>query len=229
MDLNRSMLRNYFALITNSNPILLLHSALGARILRLSHRLTRRLYPRYFSLAIAEFGPPIGISCGTSSMGFRQRSLIHAYNSGKSDKPAASNNLSSIYTFDIYIQQKLTNYVNTTNNQEINGTKTFNTNVNATGFVKTGKDDTYVLLADGGDRLLSSFGGIEDLTSSAFSGMNGNYYMGTFNPDYLDQDDVAGLSDFPELYACIKERYLKPIDEVPQLIPIGGPNSAYDA
>ncbi|KAA6357750.1 MAG: hypothetical protein EZS28_046723, partial [Streblomastix strix] len=111
------------------------------------------------------------------------------------------------------VDSKLTNYVNTTNNQEISGTKTFNSNVNAAGFAKTGKDDTSVLLAGGGDRLLSSFGGIEDLTSSAFSGMNGaviqyklirignhyifsllacggNYNMGTFNTDYLVQDDV---------------------------------------
>ncbi|KAA6392510.1 MAG: hypothetical protein EZS28_011963 [Streblomastix strix] len=47
------------------------------------------------------------------------------------------------------VDAKLTNYVNTTNNQSINRTKTFNANVNATGFVKTGKDDTSVLLAGG--------------------------------------------------------------------------------
>ncbi|KAA6386994.1 MAG: hypothetical protein EZS28_017480 [Streblomastix strix] len=64
------------------------------------------------------------------------------------------------------VEAKLTNYVNTTNNQEINGTKTFNSNVNAAGFAKTGKDDTSVLLAGGGDVLLSSFGGFEDLTST---------------------------------------------------------------
>ncbi|KAA6398959.1 MAG: hypothetical protein EZS28_005515 [Streblomastix strix] len=115
----------------------------------------------------------------------------------------------------------LDNYVNTVNNQSINGTKTFNATVNATGFAKSGKDDTSVLLAGGGDRLLSSFGGIEDLTSSAFSGMNGavssyslirignlyifsllacggNYNMGTFNPDYLVQnDDVITYIPFP--------------------------------
>ncbi|KAA6389696.1 MAG: hypothetical protein EZS28_014779 [Streblomastix strix] len=118
------------------------------------------------------------------------------------------------------VDSKLTNYVNTTNNQEINGTKTFNSNINAAGFAKTGKDDTSVLLAGGGDRLLSSFGGIEDLTSSAFSGMNGaviqyklirignlyifsllakggNYNMGTFNPEYLVQDDVAVCTYIP--------------------------------
>ncbi|KAA6376062.1 MAG: hypothetical protein EZS28_028412 [Streblomastix strix] len=59
------------------------------------------------------------------------------------------------------VDAKLTNYVNTTNNQEINGTKTFNSNVNAAGFAKTGKDDTSVLLAGGGDALLSSLGGLE--------------------------------------------------------------------
>ncbi|KAA6357918.1 MAG: hypothetical protein EZS28_046555, partial [Streblomastix strix] len=115
------------------------------------------------------------------------------------------------------IDSKLTNYINITNNQEINGIKTFNAYANATGFVKTGKNDTSVLLASDGDRLLSSFGEIEDLTTSAFSGMNsaviqyklirignlyifsllangGNYNAGKFDPDYLVQDDVAVIT-----------------------------------
>ncbi|KAA6389722.1 MAG: hypothetical protein EZS28_014748 [Streblomastix strix] len=102
----------------------------------------------------------------------------------------------------------------------VNGSKIFTSNVNATGFVKTGKDDTSVILADGGYRLLSSFGGIEDLTSSAFSNMNdavisyslirirnlyifillangGNYNVGTFNTDYLDQDNIAIITYVP--------------------------------
>ncbi|KAA6392938.1 MAG: hypothetical protein EZS28_011536 [Streblomastix strix] len=118
------------------------------------------------------------------------------------------------YLTQTEVDAKLTNYVNTVNNQEINGTKTFNANINATGFVKIGKDDTSVLLADSGNRLLSSFDGIEDLSSFAFSGMNGaviqyklirirnlyifsllayggNYNAGTFNPDYLVSDDTA--------------------------------------
>ncbi|KAA6363022.1 MAG: hypothetical protein EZS28_041450, partial [Streblomastix strix] len=33
--------------------------------------------------------------------------------------------------------------------------------------------------------------------------------------------DAAGLSDFPELYAYIKERYSRHIGELPQLVPIG--------
>ncbi|KAA6396570.1 MAG: hypothetical protein EZS28_007903 [Streblomastix strix] len=97
---------------------------------------------------------------------------------------------------------------------------TFNANVNATGFVKAVKDDTQVLLAGSGDRLLSSFGEIEELLSSAFSGMNsavvqsklirigslyifsllaygGNYNMGTFNPDYLVTDDTAVATYIP--------------------------------
>ncbi|KAA6369605.1 MAG: hypothetical protein EZS28_034868, partial [Streblomastix strix] len=43
---------------------------------------------------------------------------------------------------------------------------TYNQNLTATGFVKTDKDDTPVLLAGGGDQLLSSFGGVqvEDIT-----------------------------------------------------------------
>ncbi|KAA6403106.1 MAG: hypothetical protein EZS28_001365 [Streblomastix strix] len=40
---------------------------------------------------------------------------------------------------------------------------------------------------------------------------------------YIDEGllDAAGLSDFPELYAYIKERYPKPIGELPQPVPIG--------
>ncbi|KAA6368033.1 MAG: hypothetical protein EZS28_036439 [Streblomastix strix] len=40
---------------------------------------------------------------------------------------------------------------------------------------------------------------------------------------YIDERllDAAGLSDFPELYAYIKERYPKPIGELPQPVPIG--------
>ncbi|KAA6372307.1 MAG: hypothetical protein EZS28_032166 [Streblomastix strix] len=111
-------------------------------------------------------------------------------------------------------------FVSPYDNQTIYGTKTFNSNVSAAGFSKTGKDDTSVLLAGGGNRLLSSFGGIEDFTSSAFSGMNGaviyyklirigslyiflllanggNYNMRIFNTDYLVQDDVAVITYIP--------------------------------
>ncbi|KAA6399534.1 MAG: hypothetical protein EZS28_004936 [Streblomastix strix] len=40
---------------------------------------------------------------------------------------------------------------------------------------------------------------------------------------YIDERllNAAGLSDFPELYAYIKERYLKPIGELLQHVPIG--------
>ncbi|KAA6390949.1 MAG: hypothetical protein EZS28_013527 [Streblomastix strix] len=92
------------------------------------------------------------------------------------------------------VDAKLTNYVTTTNNQSINGTKTFNANVNATGFVKTGKDDTSILLAGGGDQLFSSFGGIEDLTSQAF---NRNYNAGTFDIVCLVKDDIAVMIYIP--------------------------------
>ncbi|KAA6397879.1 MAG: hypothetical protein EZS28_006592 [Streblomastix strix] len=67
------------------------------------------------------------------------------------------------------IDSKLTNYVKTVNNKEIVDTKKFNANVNATGFVKTGKDDSSILLTDSGDALLSSFVGNEELKKSAFS------------------------------------------------------------
>ncbi|KAA6364159.1 MAG: hypothetical protein EZS28_040313 [Streblomastix strix] len=117
------------------------------------------------------------------------------------------------------VNSKQTNYVSTTTIQEINGSKTFNANVNSTGFVKTGKNDISVLLAYGGDALISQFGEIENLTFSAFSGI---YNAGIFNPDYLVQDDVSVAIHIPfpnhtvdkgELYAYIKERQHKPIDE----------------
>ncbi|KAA6402984.1 MAG: hypothetical protein EZS28_001489 [Streblomastix strix] len=65
------------------------------------------------------------------------------------------------------VDVKLTNVVITNTTQSVTGAKTFNANVTATGFVKSGKDDTSVLLAGGGDQLLSSFGGVqvEDITS----------------------------------------------------------------
>ncbi|KAA6366694.1 MAG: hypothetical protein EZS28_037778, partial [Streblomastix strix] len=58
-------------------------------------------------------------------------------------------------------------FVSRYDNQTIYGTKTFNSNVNAAGFAKTGKDDTSILLAGGGDQSLSSFGGVqvEDITN----------------------------------------------------------------
>ncbi|KAA6372997.1 MAG: hypothetical protein EZS28_031478 [Streblomastix strix] len=55
----------------------------------------------------------------------------------------------------------LYNLVNTIQDQTVNGSKTFTSNVSATGFAKTGKDDTSVLLAGGGDMLLSAFRGLE--------------------------------------------------------------------
>ncbi|KAA6389102.1 MAG: hypothetical protein EZS28_015371 [Streblomastix strix] len=88
----------------------------------------------------------------------------------------------------------LDNLVNTIYDSTINGSKTFTNNVNATGSVKTDKEETSVLLAGGGDMLLSSFEGIEDLTQSAFSG---NYNAGTFNTDYLVQHDVAVATYIP--------------------------------
>ncbi|KAA6398333.1 MAG: hypothetical protein EZS28_006141 [Streblomastix strix] len=71
------------------------------------------------------------------------------------------------------VDVKLTNYVDKTSTQTIAGSKTFTSNVTATGFAKTSKDDTSVLLAGGGDMLISAFGGVEDLTSTV-SGYGAN-------------------------------------------------------
>ncbi|KAA6375375.1 MAG: hypothetical protein EZS28_029099 [Streblomastix strix] len=72
------------------------------------------------------------------------------------------------------VDAKLTNVVTTNTTQSITGAKTFNSNVSATGFAKTGKDDTSVLLAGGGDALISSFGGLELV--------NINYTSNVVNP-----------------------------------------------
>ncbi|KAA6378485.1 MAG: hypothetical protein EZS28_025987, partial [Streblomastix strix] len=73
----------------------------------------------------------------------------------------------------------LGNLVNTIQDQTVNGSKTFTSNVSATGFVKTDKDDTSVLLAGGGDKLISSFGGLTDLTTTQLSSLHGNINFGT--------------------------------------------------
>ncbi|KAA6371182.1 MAG: hypothetical protein EZS28_033290 [Streblomastix strix] len=53
------------------------------------------------------------------------------------------------------------NFVNKSNEQTITGSTTHTSIVNATGFVKAGKDDTSVLLAGDGNRLLYGFGGLQ--------------------------------------------------------------------
>ncbi|KAA6358910.1 MAG: hypothetical protein EZS28_045563, partial [Streblomastix strix] len=83
-------------------------------------------------------------------------------------------------------------FVSRYDNQTLYGTKTFNANANAASFAKTGKDDTSVILAGGGDQLLSSFGGVNVYVDEALL-------------------VAAVLSEFPELYAYIHERELKPI------------------
>ncbi|KAA6368736.1 MAG: hypothetical protein EZS28_035737, partial [Streblomastix strix] len=75
--------------------------------------------------------------------------------------------VANTYLTQSEVDVKLTNVVTTNTTQSITGAKTFNSNVSAAGFAKTGKDDTSVLLAGGGDQLLSSFGGVqvEDITN----------------------------------------------------------------
>ncbi|KAA6353297.1 MAG: hypothetical protein EZS28_051176 [Streblomastix strix] len=103
------------------------------------------------------------------------------------------------------IDSKLSNYVNTVNNYEINGKKTFNSNANATGFVKTGKDDTSVLLVGGGDMLLSAFGGLylveinysnNVVNPTSIMSLKYNRYGSLVNfYAYIYMSSVAGASD----------------------------------
>ncbi|KAA6371884.1 MAG: hypothetical protein EZS28_032588 [Streblomastix strix] len=62
--------------------------------------------------------------------------------------------------------ETLDGYMTTNTIQYIEGQKTFNVTLSAYEFAKVGKDDTSVLLAGGGDMLVSAFGGIEDITST---------------------------------------------------------------
>ncbi|KAA6363843.1 MAG: hypothetical protein EZS28_040630, partial [Streblomastix strix] len=202
----------------------------------------------------------------------------------------------------------LSGYMTLGTSQTITANKTFNNacrfvssidgmgTITGSSFVKSGADDTVVLLGAGGTKPLSEFssGGasIEDLTGQVAinitaTGFNysslafvkiGNLYLyqmqvspkqegfapsmnikigtlpsqyaptvselympvggpyGAFKPhicsdgdirchtvndSWIQQINAAGLSDFPELYAYIKERYPKPIGELPQPVPIG--------
>ncbi|KAA6377402.1 MAG: hypothetical protein EZS28_027069 [Streblomastix strix] len=97
----------------------------------------------------------------------------------------------------------LGNLVNTIQNQTVNGSNTFSSNVSATGFAKTGKDDISVLLAGGGDRLLSSFGGIEDQSSSAFKGeayIAGKKGMQGYTLQMVDPEAEGPLPEFATFY-----------------------------
>ncbi|KAA6384026.1 MAG: hypothetical protein EZS28_020449 [Streblomastix strix] len=157
----------------------------------------------------------------------------------------------------------LGNLMNTIQDQTVNGSKTFTNNVSATGFAKTGKDDTSVLLAGGGDMLLSAFGGAVDITNVLYDNptylntQNFTYYDVLFYkigilhifsvqtapinttslPSvgiatiptqyapiiYIDEAllDAAGLMDFPELYAYIREREPRPPVETAPPVPVG--------
>ncbi|KAA6399674.1 MAG: hypothetical protein EZS28_004807, partial [Streblomastix strix] len=71
------------------------------------------------------------------------------------------NPVENTYLTQSEVDAKLTNVVTTNTTQSITGAKTFNSNVSATGFAKTNKDDSSVLLAGGGDMLLSAFERLE--------------------------------------------------------------------
>ncbi|KAA6369290.1 MAG: hypothetical protein EZS28_035183, partial [Streblomastix strix] len=131
-------------------------------------------------------------------------------------------------------------FVSRYDNQTIYGTKTFNSKVNAAGFAKTGKDYTSVLLAGGGDRLLSDFssGGasVEDLTSQVAinvtaTGFNysslafvkiGNLYLFqmqvTPKQEGFAQSMIIKIGTLPSQYAqTVSELYM----------PVGGPYGAF--
>ncbi|KAA6365310.1 MAG: hypothetical protein EZS28_039163 [Streblomastix strix] len=102
-------------------------------------------------------------------------------------------------------------FVSRYDNQTIYGTKTFNANVTAAGFAKTGKDDTSALLAGGGDQLLSSFGGVqvEDITSlvvNLHSNITFNYLkltrIGTFYTLMMEIQPKTQISTSTQTTIC---------------------------
>ncbi|KAA6380172.1 MAG: hypothetical protein EZS28_024303 [Streblomastix strix] len=131
-------------------------------------------------------------------------------------------------------------FVSRYDNQTIYGTKTFNSNINAAGFAKTGKDDTSVLLAGGGDRLLSDFssGGasIEDLTSQVAINVTAtgfNYSSHAFvkiGNLYLNQMQVTPKQEgfAPSMnikIGTLPSQYAPTVSEL--YMPVGGPYGAF--
>ncbi|KAA6403844.1 MAG: hypothetical protein EZS28_000637 [Streblomastix strix] len=107
----------------------------------------------------------------------------------------------NIYPANSKVDAKLTIVVTTETTQTIAGTKTFLSNISASGFVKSGKGDISVLLAGGGNN-----GVVQNaIWTTSTSGLIDIRIMSSeFDEALLDK---AGLHDFPELYAYIRERY----------------------
>ncbi|KAA6361761.1 MAG: hypothetical protein EZS28_042712, partial [Streblomastix strix] len=114
---------------------------------------------------------------------------------------------------DDYLTRAAVNnsFVSRSDNQTMYGTKTFNSNVNATGFVKTGKDDTSVLLAGDGDQLLSSFGGVQveditDLIINLHSNITFNYLklarIGNFYTLMMEIQPITQISTTTSTTIC---------------------------
>ncbi|KAA6404294.1 MAG: hypothetical protein EZS28_000180 [Streblomastix strix] len=257
---------------------------------------------------ISEFGGSVDDSNYVKKTG-QELQLIHGV-LRRDDDEVSMLEYDEDYLTRLEVDRKLTNYVNKTTTQTIAGSKTFSSNVTASGFAKTSKDDTSVLLAGGGDMLISAFGGAEDITSTVssyganmvftnttfikigklrlfrgtvhpynnisasssdsvvslsflnhpasdtplivardttnsikmyVSASNSTIYVNTTTSSwantleitiygwwiapqvYIDEKllEAAGLTNFPELYAYIKEQEPKSSEEQPQLVPIG--------
>ncbi|KAA6364366.1 MAG: hypothetical protein EZS28_040107, partial [Streblomastix strix] len=148
--------------------------------------------------------------------------------------------VANTYLTQSEVDAKLTNVVTTNTTQSITGAKTFNSNVSATGFAKTDKDDTSVLLAGGGDRLLSEFssGGasIEDLTSQVAINITAtgfNYSSLAFikiGNLYLYQMQVTPKQEgfAPSMnikIGTLPSQYAPTVSEL--YVPVGGPYGAF--
>ncbi|KAA6391990.1 MAG: hypothetical protein EZS28_012483 [Streblomastix strix] len=105
---------------------------------------------------IAEFGGSVDDSNYVKKTG-QELQIIHGVLRRDDDELSMSE-----YNEDYLTRGEIYDaFISRYDNETIYGTKTFNANVNAAGFAKTGKDDTSVLLAGGGDMLLSTFGRLE--------------------------------------------------------------------
>ncbi|KAA6367861.1 MAG: hypothetical protein EZS28_036612, partial [Streblomastix strix] len=105
---------------------------------------------------------------------------------------------------------ELADYVDLTSAQTITGQKQFNSNVNAAAFAKTGKNDASILLAGGGDMLVSSLVSQPQLQEvrDIASGKSKGYVFATtdeMNTWMEDQENVAKLAIGDNLYIVDKQ------------------------
>ncbi|KAA6356578.1 MAG: hypothetical protein EZS28_047895, partial [Streblomastix strix] len=149
--------------------------------------------------------------------------LIDAYTKGEADS-LLDDKLNMTDQIDAYTKgeddallllkadkTELADYVDLTSAQTITGQKQFNSNVSAAAFAKTGKNEASILLAGGGDMLVSSLVSQPQLqeVQDIASGKSKRYVFETteeMNTWMEDQENVAKLAIEDNL--SIKDKYI---------------------